>query len=82
MTNIEKLREAILKIADRNQPFPIRTHELAVRHHVEERYVRQLLVQLASGGWISLAAWDGTRLLSYDEWPSIEQFFKSNDDNG
>lgn len=51
------------------------TGDLAMENRIHEPYVRELLVQWAKDGLISLEAWDGKRRLPWDEWPTLKGFF-------
>jgi hypothetical protein len=58
------------------------TWGLAAEFTIPESHVREELVRLATGGFISLVAWDGSCERSYDQWPDAESLFANTTDGG
>jgi hypothetical protein len=53
----------------------IQTHQLSTLHQIEEKYVRELLLNLHAEKFIRLSAWDGSRDKPLEEWPDANYFF-------
>ncbi len=53
----------------------IRTYQLAAQYEIEEKYIRERLVELHTEKLIRLSAWDETRDKPFDEWPNADYFF-------
>jgi hypothetical protein len=76
MTRFDVFRIEVLKGASRiPDGWPVRTHELANRYGIEERFVREILVKLHQQEFIELCAWDGSSHRLLDAWPSVDYFF-------
>jgi hypothetical protein len=83
----QRVRNAVLKSAANPlmaKPLSIRIFELANKHHIEERHIREILVAMADERLISLKAWDQSafQAVPYDQWSSIDEFFDSTQDGG
>lgn len=70
---IEILRRA--KNANPNTGLRIRTSELASQYGIEERYIREQLVEFHKEKVICLSAWDETRDKPIDDWRDTDLFF-------
>ncbi len=85
MTVFEKMTiDLLLGAKAAHDDLRIRTPELAHKYGVEERFVREKLVDLHAQKLIRLSAWDdnAVRDKPFDEWPDSDSFFAIRWDSG
>jgi len=76
MTKFDKMRIGLLLRAKAApDDARIRVHEIAHEYGVEERFVRETLVQLHTDKLIRLSAWDESRVKALEDWPDADYFF-------
>jgi hypothetical protein len=78
------LRLSIFKFADRTFPESafVDAFRLGQEFQLAEGYVREFLTELHRDGYISIAKWDGTCELNFDQWPGAREFFNHTADGG
>lgn len=77
-----KLKVGLLrKAASFPEYMPILVSELASQYEIDERFIREKLVQFHYEKLIALSAWDDAgRDRPFDEWSSVEHFFNYGSD--
>jgi len=56
--------------------------QLARQYGIQEAHVRELLIQWAEEGLISISHWDGSRARPWNEWPTPDDMFFNTTDAG
>jgi hypothetical protein len=81
MNRFERFTIDMLRGAQRApEAMHILTYELAAQYGIEEKYVRERLVELHTEKFICLSAWDGTSDRPLEDWPNAEYFFNYGED--
>lgn len=59
-----------------------RTFLLAHEYRISEAHVRELLIEWAAQGLISIRCWDGTMLRAWRDWKNTDEMFSNRTDSG
>jgi hypothetical protein len=78
MNSHEKFRREFLTDAAlpyRGDERHYQSRQLAIRHGIDHKYVREILLELADDRFIRLRAFDGQQVREWNQWPDPDDMF-------
>ncbi len=83
MNRFEKFTiETLQRAKSMREYLSIQTWGLAGQYDINERHIRERLLELQAEKYIRMSAWDGNRDRPFEEWESADAFFDSTTDSG